>query len=412
MFDENTYKTVPIVIFGAQGIALGAYRALKQVCPEKDIPCFVVSKRGMNAESLDGVPVVELEDYLKFICDASNEGDGCSRQYGSKFGDGKLKRNTEILIATPENVMPEIEELLDDAGLYNHTRLSSGKWAKLMCAANKKTREFLPLEAFPIGEKCADIEMFMAKFYKDKPLTGDYKIPDWITPIQVGAALTDVRVAEIIDSNGDNISSKNVNYSELTALYWVWKNKLETQNGRCSVRHSETDETVKTMDAAAEQSEEKCGYYGLVHYRRILEISEDDLHRLSENDVDAVLPYPMPYLPDIHAHHERYLTSTDWDALLTALNELQPEYAAKVPEIFGQQYLYNYNIMLAKKDVLRDYCRWLFPVLQRTEELSSPKGWERADRYIGYMGENLTTLYFMVNKDKLKIAHKGCRFLV
>jgi hypothetical protein len=396
MFDENTDKTVPVVIFGAQGIALGAYRALKQVCPEKDIPCFVVSKRGMNAKSLDGVPVVELEEYVNII-------------------DGGLEKDTEILIATPENVMPEIESLLDGYGLRNHTRLTSGKWAKLMCAANKKTGEFLPLEAFPIGKERADIEMFMAKFYKDKPLAGDYEIPDWITPIQVGAALTDVRVAGIIDSDGDNISSKNVNYSELTALYWVWKNKLETPNGRRSVRHSGTDEaveTVETMDVAAGQLEEKSGYYGLVHYRRILEISEDDLCRLSENDVDAVLPYPMPYLPDIHAHHERYLTSTDWNALLTALGELHPEYAEKVPEIFGQQYLYNYNIMLAKKEVLRDYCRWLFPVLQRTEELSNPKGWERADRYIGYMGENLTTLYFMVNKDKLKIAHKGCRFFV
>jgi hypothetical protein len=323
----------------------------------------------MNSTSLDGVPVVEVEDYV----------------------NADITSDTEILIATPENVMPEIESLLDDYGLRNHTRLTSAKWAELMCAANKKTREFLPLEAIPIGEKCADIEMFMAKFYKDKPLTGDYKIPDWITPIQVGAALTDVRVAEITDSDGDNISSKNVNYSELTALYWVWKHRLETPDT---------------------QSDERCKYYGLVHYRRILEISDEDFRRLSENDVDVVLPYPMPYLPDIHAHHERYLTSVDWNALLTALSELQPEYAAKVPEIFGQQYLYNYNIMLAKKDVLRDYCRWLFPVLQRTEELSSPKGWERADRYIGYMGENLTTLYFMANKDKLNIAHKGCRFLV
>jgi hypothetical protein len=372
MFDKNTDKPLPVVIFGAQGIALGAYRALKQVCPHREIPCFVVSKRGMNAESLDGVPVVEIEEYLK-------------------SGDTKLKKNTELLIATPENVMPEIESILDSHGLHNHTRLTSSKWADIMKRANEKTGEFPPLETFSIGEKCADIEMYMAKFYKDKPLAGDYKIPDWITPIQVGAALTDVRVAEIIDSDGDNISSKNVNYSELTALYWVWKNKLEL-----------TDT----------QSDEHCKYYGLVHYRRILEINEADLLRLSENDIDVVLPYPMPYLPDIQAHHERYLTSTDWEALLTALNELQPGYAEQVPEIFGQQYLYNYNILLAKQNVLRDYCRWLFPILQLTEELSVPKGWERADRYIGYMGENLTTLYFMVNKDKLKIAHKGCRFLV
>lgn len=374
MFEKNTDETSEIVIFGAQGIALGAYRAIKQVYPQKEIPCFVVSRRGMNAEALDGVPVLELEVYLNMI----------------STGSGNFTYDTEILIATPENVMSEIEELLENARLCNHTRLASDRWAELMRYENEKTGEFVPLESFSAGSARADMELFMAKFYKDKKLASDYKMPEWITPIQVGAALTGERVAEITDAEGDSISAKNVNYSELTALYWVWKNRLEKN------------------DAAGKDSK----YYGLVHYRRILELTEEDLYRLNSNDIDVVLPYPMPYLPDIHAHHERYLKPVDWEALLTALRELQPEYADKLPEIFEQQYLYNYNIMAAKKEILRDYCRWLFPVLKRTEELSAPKGWERADRYIGYMGEDLVTLYFMVNRDKLKIAHKGCRFLV
>ena len=77
-----------------------------------------------------------------------------------------------------------------------------------------------------------------------------------------------------------------------------------------------------------------------------------------------------------------------------------------------QQYFYNYNIILARKDVLAEYCQWLFPILERVEQLSKPRGWERQDRYIGYMGETLETLYFMTNKDKLNIVHTGCRFLL
>ncbi|MCI8889418.1 MAG: DUF4422 domain-containing protein [Hungatella sp.] len=42
-------------------------------------------------------------------------------------------------------------------------------------------------------------------------------------------------------------------------------------------------------------------------------------------------------------------------------------------------------MFIAKEGIFRDYCDWLFPILRRTEELSSPKGWERADRYIGYL---------------------------
>ncbi len=56
-------------------------------------------------------------------------------------------------------------------------------------------------------------------------------------------------------------------------------------------------------------------------------------------------------------------------------------------------------------------CEWLFPILERVEELSVPRGSERADRYIGYMGETLETLYFMANSNKLNIVHTECKLL-
>ena len=56
-------------------------------------------------------------------------------------------------------------------------------------------------------------------------------------------------------------------------------------------------------------------------------------------------------------------------------------------------------------------CEWLFPILERVEELSVPRGSERADRYIGYMGETLETLYFMANSNKLNIVHTEFKLL-
>ena len=144
----------------------------------------------------------------------------------------------------------------------------------------------------------------------------------------------------------------------------------------------------------------------------MFDFSEDDLLRLFDNDVDVVLPWPLPYEPNIHAHHQRYIKDDDWNALLTALRELQPEYADAFDGILEQKYLFNYNVILAKKAVLCEYCEWLFPILERTEELSVPKGSERADRYIGYMGETLETLYFMKNAERLNIVHTQCKLLV
>ena len=66
-----------------------------------------------------------------------------------------------------------------------------------------------------------------------------------------------------------------------------------------------------------------------------------------------------------------------------------------------------FNMFIMKKEVLDAFCTWLFPILERTEALSTPKGWERRDRYIGYLGESLMTLYFLYHKKDLKIYHAG-----
>jgi hypothetical protein len=365
-----------LVIFGAQGTALGACRAIKSLAPQRKIRCFLVSRTEGNPAVLDGIPVRESAPFAKAL-------------------SVEEKDDIEVLIATPENVMPEIEKTLDAIGLHRYVRLDSGRWSQMMGQFFLKEGKFLPLSALPVGAHSAQVEIFMAKFHKDRPLQQEYEFPSYIVPIQVGAALCEERVADTLDCGGVNISKKNGNYSELTALYWVWKNRLQG-----------------SLPGESQAPAASCArYVGLAHYRRILFLSEDDLLRLADNDVDVVLPYPMPYEPDIEEHHKRYLKDSDWEALKVSLKELQPEYAEAFPQILKQQYFYNYNILLARREVLLAYCEWLFPILERVEERSVPRGPERADRYIGYMGETLATLYFMHNRERLHIVHTGCRML-
>ncbi len=235
-----------------------------------------------------------------------------------------------------------------------------------------------------------NLEVYVAKFHRDKPLGNRYSFPHWLYPIQVGASLTQERVADILDSSGENISHKNGNYCELTALYWIWKNRLTGRKGNRG-----------ELEGAAER------YYGLFHYRRFLDLRERDLERLAVGDIDVVLPYPTVHEPDIGEHHRRYIGEADWEAVLQALLELAPEHYGEYGKIFSQEYMYNYNILIAKAEVLERYCQWLFPILERVEELSAPEGGGRADRYIGYIGENLLTLYFMYHRERLKIVHTG-----
>ncbi len=362
-----------LAIYGAQGIALGACKAIRDLFPERRIRCFLVTKREENAEKLFGLAVMELETFA-----------------GSLSKEEKDK--IEVLVATPESAMDDIEKALEEHGIHCHVRLTSSRWSKLVSFHYARGKRYMPLAALPPGFHKPRLHMFMAKFYKDKPLQSDFPLPGWVTPVQAGAALTKERVADVLDCSGENISVKNVNYSELTVLYWMWKN--------CFGQEHAYKESYGGMD-----------YYGLSHYRRILEISQDDVLRLADNGVDVVLPHPMPYEPDIAAHHKRYLSDEDWKVLLMVLGEQQPEYSKALPGILSQQYFYNYNIILARREALDDYCKWLFPVLESVDRICNPEG-KRRDRYLGYMGETLETLYFMHNRNKWNIVHAGCRFLV
>lgn len=358
-----------LVIYGAQGIAKGTYDALKALYPRRKIRCYLVSELGSNAPRLCGIPVVELEKYAAAL---SKED----------------KQEVEILIAAPENVHSEIEENLENYGFWHHKRVTSERWAEMMKIYHAKKGEFTPLGALPAGCREPFLRVYVAKSHKDQFLRNTYVFPQWMIPLQVGAELTPVKLSDCRDNTGDNISGKNGNYSELTGLYWLWKNRLN----------------VPSREADRQ-------YYGFMQYRRFLPLEGDDQSRLFDNDVDVVLPYPMSYEPDIEAHHERYLKPDDWNALLRAVETLYPESMEDFLKVLGQKYLYNYNVVIAKKQVLKEYCEWLFPLLQKAEEYSDPKGTDRADRYIGYMGETLETFYFMKNKDRLNIVHTACKFL-
>lgn len=352
-----------IAFYGAKSLALGMYEAVRFLYPEAACIGFIVTSLKGNPEHLAGQKVWEL-DTLKSALSA------------------KEREDLHILIVTPEDMHKEIAAYLKGNGFTNCVCMDSKKEAGLMERYYTEKGDFLSLHTLMPVKKDIDLHVYQAKFYKDKQLNHEYNLPEWIIPIQAGAALTTERICEHCDNQGENISAKNVNYCELTALYWMWKNELLPcgDNSR---------------------------YYGLFHYRRILDVSGEDVRRMKAEDVDAVLPFPTLHEPDISEHHARYIKEADWEAMLQALEELQPEYAESFKHILKQQYLYNYNIIIAKGEVLADYCAWLFPVLARTEELSTPKGWERSDRYIGYLGENLMTLYFLYHRKDLKIYHTG-----
>lgn len=365
--EEHAKRESRIALYGAGMVAVSIYYAIKTLHPDCRIVSFIVSETKDNPEEIDHIPVMALEEFSKL------------------FG----KQDIKILVAVPENHHSVIVAELMKRNLKDYICMDSQKEAGLMEQYYRRTKMFLPLRSCQQKkqrEKEISLNVYITRFHKDVPLKKTWKLPEWTCPIQAGAALTDRSVAPIRDNTGDNISEKNGNYSELSALYWIWKNTGKGLTG---------DE-----------------YVGLFHYRRILDVTAEDIYSMADNGIDVVLPYPTIHAPSIDEHHRRYVKDQDWMAMVSAIEELSPEYARMMPDIFSQPYFYNYNMFIAKRRIFDEFCGWMFPILKRTEELSSPRGWERADRYIGYLGENLTTLYFMYHKNHWKIAHVGRLMLV
>lgn len=356
-------------IFGAKAIAFSVYKALRKLCPEDEIMGFLVSSRKGNPDVLSGMAVQDIFSESQRI--SQDE-----------------KKKIQILVATPEDIHKEIVQLLVEYGFSNYRLIDSKTEEELMERYYREREMFPALHDLPTGQEAAELSVYAAQFCKDRPLVHPPEFPDYVHTLLLGCGENkpgdSERKAEFYDNTGEHISLKNPDYCELTAFYWIWKNQL---------------------DKASE-------YVGVYHYRRCLNITETDRQRLKKNHVDVVLQFPMMHAPDIREHHTRYVEEKDWELMLSALREIHPDYAAKYEEIFSGPYFYNYNLIIARKQVFADYCEWLFPVLFRTEELSISEGRKHGDRYLAYMSESLFTLYFLYHQKDLKIYHAARRLFV
>ena len=370
-------------IFGAKATAAGLYKALSLLEPEKNTAAFLVSDTAGNVPEIWGVPVKAISS----VADELSEDE---------------KQDALIYAAVPELMHKEIRELLEGYGFSKLIMLDSRLEADLMGRYFEAEGKFRSVHGLSKtldsvddsdenrngggGNHIPNLTIYAASFYKDKPLSHPPVLPGYYKKLYLGCAGAekagvDIKDhADFYDNTGDNISALNPNRCEMTAHYWVWKNRLE----------GSVDD-----------------YVGICHYRRILDLPDEDLKRMIANDVDVVLPYPMIHYPNAAIQHTWYVPEKDWKLMKRVVKELYPEYGEKFDEVFDAPEFYNYNMLVSKKQVFADYCSWIYPILDRIEELSEPKGADRCDRYTAYLSESLETLYFMSNLNHLRIYHTG-----
>lgn len=218
-----------------------------------------------------------------------------------------------------------------------------------------------------------------------------------LVPIQVGAALSEVRFPGYLrDDTGDNISRKNRSYCELTALYWAWKNLGEDFCGLFHYRrYLCPDLTVKGPYLVERQATPEC----------IRRLGFDRFPKAIQG-YDVVVPRPEnQYVPvrqqyaSAPFHHEKDLALAE-----EIIRSRFPDYVPAMERYFSGTQFYFGNIMIMRRLVLDDYCRWLFSVLEEFDRQADLTGYGPQElRVDGYLAERLLGVYLLAHEDKLRV---------
>ena len=353
-FENRIKKCSRLYIYGAGIIGYGVYKAIFELY-DKNTVAFIVSDKSNNSVKYAGVDVIDVHEYSKL-----------------------MKQNDLVVVATPPEYHNDIERTLTDINCFEFVLLIPELEYGLMGAFLKKEAGITCVEDIICETDTipADIKVFMAVSHNDKELKNSYTEEDFVLKMQVGKSNTDVihREAAVFDDYKDNISSQNNLYGELTATYSIWKH----------YQHE---------------------IVGIFHYRRTLDVKPKHLVLFNEDKIDVILPLPFVCYPDASGQYGRYLCSEDVEIMKEVVFKRYPEFKEKVIELLNGPLLYNYNMLIAKKEVFNDYCEWLFPMLEEITDRCEKIQRERMSRYIGRIGEVFTSLYFLINDKKWKITH-------
>lgn len=340
-----------VVIYGAGLMGQTVKKCLEDAPYYVKVKVFIVESLMDNPDHVDGVPVINVTQALSY-------------------------RNALVLVALHEKNMSGVVEKLLKAGFQYVRRMSfdSDEWSDIrgnwfQYSHGEQRGNYVNLNEAMTDE----LRIYVARSVADHVLKEEPEYHSFEIPIQVGASLSDKRIAMITDNQGENISDKNKKYCELTALYWIWKN----------------DSTK---------------YVGLSHYRRRFMIDERMGTWLPESDIDVVLTVPVINIMGVRCQYAIDHVVSDWDIMMEAVCDLSPSYLDTADKVQKGNYYYGYNMFIARKEILNQYCEWLFPILFRCENEIGERQDAYQGRYLGFLAERLMTIFFEHHKKEYRIA--------
>lgn len=368
-----------IYIFGAHSRAQTLAEYLLCLYPETVIAAFLYDNKEENPPQIGEIQVISIEegtnlhtDYPVYIATR-----GIYHQQISNH----LKR---IGFSRIYPVTVELDQQLRNEYMVKHFVSMGRQFVKIdmLKGAEKNRWKDEPTGTDGLTEHDAAAAIYVAVSELDKPLQQQYTMASYEKEILAGAALSEKPVPEniISDNIGDNISHRNRQFSELTALYWLWK-------------HAEEE------------------IIGLAHYRRHFILPEDWNRRMRENHVDVILPVPLYVAPNLAENYKSRHTPLDWDYMMECLKGRSVQEYEEAEAFFRYGLYSPCNMFIMRKGVLNELCEWLFPILFKVAEQGGEKEDGYLNRYPGFLSERLMSFFFDKNRDRYKVVYADKNFL-
>ncbi len=223
-----------------------------------------------------------------------------------------------------------------------------------------------------------------------------------IHPIHVGRKIapeeTVSQLMDIIgDDTGDNISDKNPTFCELTAQYWVWKNRRSDYVGFFHYRRhvSFSNKFIK---------ENKWGLtpfpYICDDYLRKIEFNDDAINKATfDADIITVKQWDVRNAGSLN-NYDHYMRSSpflhieDYENAIQIMTRIFPDYKVDADEYNSSKFGYYTNIFIMKWEIFDDYCNFLFKILFELESMTDISGYNvQEKRIFGYISEWLFGIY-------------------
>ncbi|MBQ7496422.1 MAG: DUF4422 domain-containing protein [Selenomonas sp.] len=136
---------------------------------------------------------------------------------------------------------------------------------------------------------------------------------------------------------------------------------------------------------------------------------------IAKGEIDVLLTRPRLTFPSVREYFANLPVTTmdelDYETMLRLIESEDSELAKFSRDFLEGQIHFPNNMVIARREIYLDYCSFMFKILQGMQEYYAGEGVLRPDRYLGYVGELLTTVYFACHRGKYRTAYIDYKLL-